>query len=403
MLVDQVSERRASLLQHHAIPEAEINRLISTHDMIQKYSQRPGPTPLGPYYYYTELGNRLDSGGHSTVDGVSQENLDLESILQLLPVPVFVFLDNLDDYYEREPELWYNSIYGQFRAVREIAFTYRHIHIFTSIREDVYNQFADELSLQYFDYVAHLHYTKDEIVNIFKSHLEELDKDLLMNHEARKSDPLAAFFGSYVRIPNDLVDAEEKIEDYLYRHTLGRPRDIIHIGTVLLSNRPDPGFDKVLIRDSVHQAAAHIANQYAAEVRPLLDPRFDLRGFVSGYIDKNCLSRADLSRITEAYLVDKKGSYDPSANSDLTQPFQILIGLGLLGYSRRKLESKRFYQHFKPPGQGLECPENSYLPDADLFFLHPILSSWLRNPTLNDEFVIGPGLPIINTNHGETT
>ena len=69
----------------------------------------------------------------------------LESLLQLMRREVNVFLDNLDDYYERDPDLWFNSMYGQFRAVRELSLAHRHIHLFTSIRQDVYVQFSDSV------------------------------------------------------------------------------------------------------------------------------------------------------------------------------------------------------------------------------------------------------------------
>src|SRR6516225_1412615 len=127
--------------------------------------------PLRPFQYYAELGPRLDARP-GELSAVRKELRLLESLLQLSRREVYVFLDNLDDYYERNPQLWFNSMYGQFRAVREISLAHRHIHLFTSIRQDVYAQFADEMTLQYYDYVTELKYSKSELLSIFQAGIQ---------------------------------------------------------------------------------------------------------------------------------------------------------------------------------------------------------------------------------------
>ncbi len=394
LLVEELSGRQSLLSGSHAMTQAEMNRLTATQAVIEKYANRLGHAPRGPYYYYTELGNRLDSGGHKTVQEVGQENMELEGILQLIPVSVYVFLDNLDDYYEREPELWYNSMYGQFRAVREIGFAYRHIHVFTSIRQDVYNQFADELSLQYFDYITKLSYTRDELARIFQSHLEQLDDSLLVQPGKRSSDPWAAFFGPLVKLPHERAGVEEDISDYIVRHTLGRPRDMIHMGTVMLENRPEQGFDRESLRAAVHHASVDIARQYIAEVTPLLDPRFNIREFVSGYLPGSLFKKEDMDAITDRYLSENFEPAEIAPDSDFAQPFETLFGLGLLGMVRQKIDGVAYEQHFLPPSQGLEYPEKYKIRNGHVFVLHPILSGWLSNRVQSHNFIIGPELPV---------
>ena len=94
-------------------------------------------------------------------------------------------------------------------------------------------------------------------------------------------------------MPNAWVGQDEQIGDYLYRHTLGRPRDMIHMGTVLLEYRPRSGFDIASIRKAVSHAERDIAEQYLAEVRALLDPRFDIKTFVGG-LPSNVLTLDDI-------------------------------------------------------------------------------------------------------------
>ena len=86
-------------------------------------------------------------------------------------------------------------MYGQFRAVREIGLVHRNIHVFTSIRQDVYKQFSDEMRLQYFDYVTKLEYSKEELLKIFESRVQNLDDDLLKLPGKKNSHPWQAFFG----------------------------------------------------------------------------------------------------------------------------------------------------------------------------------------------------------------
>ena len=115
-------------------------------------------------------------------------------------------------------------MYGQFRAVRELSLAHRHVHLFTSIRQDVYVQFSDELRLQYYDYVAQLRYDKAELLQIFATAISKLDSDLLRYPQSQESNPWRSFFGDFDVVPNAWVGQDEQIGDYLYRHTLGRPK-----------------------------------------------------------------------------------------------------------------------------------------------------------------------------------
>lgn len=373
--------------------EIELSRFKASKQLIGKFLSDLIPMPRGPYYYYTELCARLDSAKKNGLALVREENMELESLMQLVRRPVFIFLDNLDDYYEREPELWINSMYGQFRAVREVSLTHRHIHVFTSIRRDVYSQFSDELRLQYYDYVAQLNYSKAELSKIFEAHIQELEDDLLMLPKLRTSGPWQAFFGASQTIQNDIVGVEESIWDYIHRHTLGRPRDLIHMGTVLLARRPAAGFTTDVIREAVAEAEEDIAEQYIAEVSPMLDPRFDIKQFTKSFVSTNVFSDETLEDIRDHFISSQDESFDFGAPSDLTRPFETLFDLGLLGIVRPKPDSRDLVQEFQPPGKGLEDAENRELPDSNTYLLHPVLSKWLSHGQRSNRLVVGDQLP----------
>src|SRR5215813_1330737 len=223
-------------------------RFRTTNKTIADLTNSDSSSPKRPYYYYTDLSSKLDSSPSATLQSLRKQNEELDAILRDVRRPVYVFLDNLDDYYEREPNLWFNSMYGQFRAVREISLAHRSIHVFSSLRRDVYEQFSDEMRLQYYDYIALLDYKKDDLLDIFEAHIKGLDRDLLMEEKGQQTDPWRSFFGNCCQLSNEFVGVEEDIRDYLHRHTYGRPRDMIHMGTVLLSKRPRYGFDFDSIR-----------------------------------------------------------------------------------------------------------------------------------------------------------
>ena len=305
-------------------------RLKEQKDAVDHLLSDVSVYPLRPFQYYTELGARLDARP-GELSAVRQELRMLESILQVSRRDVYVFLDNLDDYYERNPHLWFNSMYGQFRAVREISLAHRHIHLFTSIRQDVYAQFADEMTLQYYDYVTELRYSKSELLSIFEAGIQRLDSNLLMRPDLRDSDPWRAFFGESVVLRNGRVGCEEHVKDYLYRHSLGRPRDLVHLGTVLLNERPAEGFGIEHVRKAVAKAERDIAEQYLAEVHPLLDPRLNLKELVEQFVTSNVLSSKEVARITADYQKRQAIAYELDGASEVPNPFETLYGLGLFG------------------------------------------------------------------------
>ena len=380
--------------------EFEAANLLSSKAIIKKFLRTSIGSPKGPYHYYMDVCAKLDDGRQELLKNVREELIELDEILDIARPPVYVFLDNLDDYYEKEPELWVSSMYGQFRAVREIALSHRNVHVYTSIRQDVFHQFNDELRLQYRDYVIPLAYSKEELCNIFKSRIVELHDDLLIVPAVRAQHPWKAFFGEAETIYNSAIDVSEPVRDYLCRHTLHRPRDMVHVGTILLEQRPPEGFDVDLIRHAVHAAQDDIAKQYLAEIKPLLDPRFNVETFLRRYVTSNVLDELDIRRIRDKFVAENVKAEDRDEVSDLTKPFETLVELGLFGFGRLKPNSTEFYQYFNPPGQGLQEPENRTMPATNLLFLHPILTGWIQSGSIDTEYLVGRGYPIPDVEEG---
>lgn len=394
IVIEELQPAQADAPKSAWARDVENSRFQASRRLIDSYLSDLVPTPRGPYYYYTELGSRLDSAGHGALASLAKENLELDALVQLVQRPIFIFLDNLDDYYEREPELWFNSMYGQFRAIREISLTHRHIHVFTSIRSDVFSHFSDEMRLQYYDYVAELNYSKTDLQEIFEAHIRELEDDLLAEPHLRQEDPWRALFGEVKTIRNGIVGVSEWIWNYLHRHTLGRPRDLIHTGTVMLDSRPSGGFSVDIVRESVADAREDIAKQYLKEVAPMLDGRFDIETFVKSFLPGNVLTPGEVEDARETFIASQPdGFVDLSKPSDLTRPFETLHALGLLGAVLPKPDSTELIQTFRSPSRGLPSAAARELPDAEFYLLHPVLCTWLPPHLQSNEVVVGDKLP----------
>ena len=335
------------------------------------------PIVQTPYDYFMEVCSWLDDSRQRGLDQLRHDNRRFSGLIKLLRMPIYVFLDNLDDYYETEPTLWFNSMYGQFRAVREISLEHLNLNVFTSIREDVYNQFDDEMRLQYYDYVCPLRYDRNELLSIFSAHITLLDDDLLEQPSLKETQPWRAFFGEATSISTNSHGPDEDVRDYIYRHTLGRPRDIIHIGTRLLNRLPREGRKVRVVRDTVFEASTDIARQYLAETKPLTDPRFDIEEFVREFFPADIVAKEDIGTLEENYVrkVREKSFYERGEISDIAQPFATMYELGLLGRIDKDHATDELIQLFERPGQAGTTGRERELPDSSQYLLHPILTN----------------------------
>src|SRR5258706_8042841 len=100
---------------------------------------------------------------------------------------------------------------------------------------------------------------------IFVNNVRLLKVDRMARPERLRTDPLEAFLGrahvthTYTREPEDVFD-------YVCRHTLLRPRDLMTIGERLGALRPEERRDEFRLKEGVNQAATEIAYEYLAEI-----------------------------------------------------------------------------------------------------------------------------------------
>lgn len=84
-----------------------------------------------------------------------------------------------------------------------------------------------------------------------------------------KANPLEAFLGR-TSVIDTYTREEEDVFEYVCRHTLLRPRDLMAIGERLVALRPDERRNEHRMMEAVNQAATDIAHEYLAEIAPYI-------------------------------------------------------------------------------------------------------------------------------------
>ena len=160
----------------------------------------------------------------------------------------------------------------------------------------------------------------------------------------------------------------------------------------MLNERPAEGFSTEHVRKAVARAERDIAEQYLAEVRPLVDPRLDLKEFVKQFVTSNVLSSEDLARITADYQKRQATSYELDGASEIANPFETLYGLGLFGVEMTLHDSLKRFSNLSRPVMAYASVSRK-LPPSDRHFLHPILSCLQRPNQSSRDLIVGNGYP----------
>jgi hypothetical protein len=121
--------------------------------------------------------------------------------------------------------------------------------------------------------------------------------------QPREATPIARFIGaSNAMIVNPITKKSEFFYDFVLRHSLYRPRDLMLIGGKI-AQIPASVRTQERLRVAVDQAAGEIVWHYLAEMRGLTEvPDRSLFGL----IPSNVLDRSVLKRISETYVAQGK-------------------------------------------------------------------------------------------------
>jgi hypothetical protein len=368
------------------------------------------PLFVTPYGYLSHI---LGLSHKNIIEIIHKQYL-LIQIIKEVRSSIAIFIDNTDQLFgehlkvqndtdsfsgELSPDIWYASQIGLMIAVWTLCSLNRHIKIFTSIRKEAFLKLFDSIdtSLQIYGSTLDIEYTKRDLYEIFIKNIMRMNKDELTYPTDFETDPLYAFLGlNENKITNAWVgNSKEFLFDYIYRHTLKRPRDLMIIGAQLSMIRKEERTEEN-IRIKVNKSATKIVEEYLAETKSHMHFP-DIENFFN-LINSNILTKNEVRDICKEFNKSKTCGKQDCKKCEKTHVFCNLYKIGLLGVVRKDLMTNKYVQMFLPPGNKLLF-ESKTLPHTEYYLIHPALNSLIYDIRLHpDEIQLNKPEKNNNTN-----
>jgi hypothetical protein len=298
--------------------------------------------------------------------------------LRAIKSPLTIFIDGIDEYFnkhlealsinasvtgELSPEVWYFAQLGLVEVAYQIRRINHHLKIFAAIRKEAYSRLPQRtaMSQQYRGSAVDIVYSPESLREIFVNNILLVKVDRMVLPARARTHPIEAFLGR-TSVTDTYTREEEDAFEYVCRHTLLRPRDLMTIGDRLAALRPDERRNEHRFKETVYQAATEIAHEYLAEIAPYVGELELDRLF--HYLPGHILTRSEVEEVVN----------DQSAGaSEGEHILHALYRVGLLGYVHHDLVHGEWRQRFLRPGEATLEP-NGVLPRATHYLIHPVLS-----------------------------
>lgn len=328
--------------------------------------------------------------------GARDYALRLDPHFRKIDRPVAFFLDNIDEHFEssqelRSPEfvpivyrnrnrlIWQQAQIALVRAIRDLDGINSHVKIFAPIRREAFLSARrfDSTAMQLSNKTVDLIYSDEDLFHIFKKNIEmERDDNLIC---ARSTNPLEKFFGTNnLRVQSYYTNRQEGVFDFVLRHTLRRPRDLMAIGGRLSRMGPKERADTEKMKAAVFQAASKTSLDYMEEMgRFITIPHEDLFRLIGG----NVFRQGELDKISEEY----QNLEEIKSKEFTAQPFSSLYRIGLLGEVSTNRWGQKV-QKFLTPNDFVFDRDDRTLPESELFLIHPSLDEYINGRHGGDYF-----------------
>lgn len=357
------------------------------------------------------------------------------AILKKLRRPIHIFIDKTDQALRdhlhfiegasrmsRGPSNRSYWSFGQLalaEASYQIFIQNSHIKVFYSIRTEALVGAEDytDLFLQLSSYIVKLNYSSYEMKQMFEHYISLENDKWLICPEDRTANPAKAFIGVEAIEHGYVKDSsgQYKIESvfaYIFRHTLKRPRDIMHICYRLcfsqVRNISEESERVKEIRHVVNHESRLLLQSYIREMGPFVfdNDTISWRGLWS-LIDTNVFSYAYAQEICElinASFVEQNVVCNRDCHKCIHfKPFSALYNVGLLGIvGKNNVEKQNYSIYFKATGETVIQTNEELLPRAELYFLHPMVTNKVETSRINKnkdffpcrELIVGDGYQI---------
>ena len=332
--------------------------------------------------------------------------------LRAVNSPVAIFIDGVDEYFNKHiesrsglpsvtgplsPSVWYFAQLGLVEVAYQLRRINHHLKVFAAVRKEAYARLQTTvMSQQYRGSAVDIVYPVESLREIFVNNIRLEKSDRMVRPERLRVDPIEAFLGR-TKMTHVYTGEEEDAFDYVCRHTLLRPRDLMTIGQRLTALRPEERRHEYRVKEAVNAGATEIAREYLMEIAPYVGD-LDLERFL-GRIPGHILGRDEVEELFRTHSGE-------GAAGDERHVFCALYRVGLLGHLHHDWVRGEWVQRFLRPGEGTLEPDG-VLPRATRYLVHPVLSDVIGrlNPAYLERIdrveVVGYGRPWRGTPGGD--
>jgi len=301
--------------------------------------------------------------------------------LRALNAPIAIFIDGIDEYFNKHVEnvpvnpsvtgelsanVWYHAQLGLVEVAYQLRRINHRLKVFAAIRKEAYARLPARTAMvqQYRGSAVDIVYSPESLREIFVNNVRLLKPERMVQPERVRAHPLEAFLGRS-SVTDIYTREEEDAFEYICRHTLLRPRDLMTIGDRVAALRPDERRHEHRLKEAVNQAAAEIAQEYLNEIAPYIgDVELDR---LFQHLPAPVLGRAEVDMVSAELGIGSNGVKDP---------IHALYRVGLLGYVQHDRVRGEWRQRFLRPGEAT-LETDGALPRATHYLVHPVLADMI--------------------------
>lgn len=318
-----------------------------------------------------------------------------------------IMSDHVGDIYKLEKlqEIWYSCQIGLIRAVYSFITRNHHIRIYSAIRQEVLGKLAknDDNFLRYKNKMLIINYEKEDLKQILIKTIQLLESPKnMVKPDLFKTNSIEAFLGvTQVKPLRINIEETENIFDYMYRHTIQRPRDIIYLGSNIADKHPSIRTSLCIQTLINKNAEENLSDDYLRDLEKLMKVNFK-----SAYslINKSIFTISELMDICQDYnkIQNTTAVCDRDCNNcRQTHLFCSLYNVGLLGVIEKDFfDENKYIQKFLQPQNRELVVTKSILPNSEFerYLLHTVLSHIIEKKRKNEgkkfyfyDIIIGDG------------
>jgi len=318
---------------------------------------------------------------HNVMKFLADYSNKIRAAFTNIPSGVMIFIDRVDQsLLSYISNVWISVQIGLLEASWDLMRMNHHIKIYTSIRQEAYANYTSPNKTAISGEVSLIKYTLQDLEGI----LNKLSK---FYEEVQFSD-----FIGFSKLTNLFHQQEENSFNYIYRHTIGRPRDFVSICSKLSPMKETLNIEK--FREIVNNTAStDIVTNVFSEVEILLTTLKDKnnRERFLALLPYNVLTLDEIKNVCREFneLSKCPPIYDCKKCDKQAHPFCELYNIGLLGVVKKDYDSGKIKQKFVEPYEMNQFSSWVLPMDSPYYLVHSSLHVYidsLRNKFFSSRY-----------------